>query len=414
MDLRIFLPIFICFLSHGLWAYELICQKQNLHRGGGHEGLAKRPLTLSGVPDLPEEFHWMNEIISWHQRMQAWISRRGLRSSWEMMSASSAASSHVSITNPRVYGPGTIQRDFSRFKVQLPTAISRVLASTEPLPLRWPVRDTDMISYAHELRQIYEDVLRWQTLLPSLDYFKWNASRDLRGFYMLSQSPTRSQELANFQSLPQQRKNKLRWYLIQMCRNKKFYFSPCISEVDAAISRGRNLNGLYDLYLPAAQKVWSSMFAIDEEHRRKNLTWRDHVLEIPTLDEEANPLLHVAKGLIEGAWRDGVKSIQLRLLTSSQQDLLRFVLAPNVLAHASQLGGDQIVINSGANLKSSWTRANILHEFGHILGLPDCYVEFFDEMEQVMVTYGLDESNIMCSGSGRVHEVHWRALEEAY
>ena len=41
-----------------------------------------------------------------------------------------------------------------------------------------------------------------------------------------------------------------------------------------------------------------------------------------------------------------------------------------------------------------WT---IRHEFGHVLGFPNCYLEFYDNDTATMVSYQLDVTNLMCS-----------------
>ena len=54
------------------------------------------------------------------------------------------------------------------------------------------------------------------------------------------------------------------------------------------------------------------------------------------------------------------------------------------------------------------------HEFGHVLGFPDCYVEFYDEGEQKMINYQIDTGNIMCSRIGKVTGLHRDAIRAAY
>ena len=60
---------------------------------------------------------------------------------------------------------------------------------------------------------------------------------------------------------------------------------------------------------------------------------------------------------------------------------------------------------------AQWT---IRHEFGHVLGLPDCYVEFYIQERGVIMNYQLDIDNIMCSRRGHVKETNVQELERAY
>ena len=84
---------------------------------------------------------------------------------------------------------------------------------------------------------------------------------------------------------------------------------------------------------------------------------------------------------------------------------------------ASLVPQDKATINFGwfnARLPESDCRAAVLHEFGHVLGFPDCYVEFFDSRDGLMVNYYIDTSNLMCSRSGQVLPTHYEQLKTTY
>jgi hypothetical protein len=61
--------------------------------------------------------------------------------------------------------------------------------------------------------------------------------------------------------------------------------------------------------------------------------------------------------------------------------------------------------------ESQWT---IRHEFGHVLGLPDCYHEFYDVNARAYVNYQLDITDLMCSRAGNMNERIYKELKEAY
>jgi len=53
------------------------------------------------------------------------------------------------------------------------------------------------------------------------------------------------------------------------------------------------------------------------------------------------------------------------------------VFEPGVTPHVNGIGGRIITMDANAPLDDydvSWT---IRHEYGHVLGFPDCYVEFY-------------------------------------
>ena len=46
--------------------------------------------------------------------------------------------------------------------------------------------------------------------------------------------------------------------------------------------------------------------------------------------------------------------------------------------HVNRLGGNVIVMDAAASIEVYAIRWAIRHEYGHVLGLPDCYFEFYD------------------------------------
>jgi len=56
----------------------------------------------------------------------------------------------------------------------------------------------------------------------------------------------------------------------------------------------------------------------------------------------------------------------------------------------------------------------MVHEFGHILRLPDCYLNFYDVKEQKVTYYELDPSNLMCSHTGTLNKDVYKELKRAY
>lgn len=56
----------------------------------------------------------------------------------------------------------------------------------------------------------------------------------------------------------------------------------------------------------------------------------------------------------------------------------------------------------------------LAHEFGHILGFFDCYIDLWDEAAQTQTYYELDRTNLMCSLAGQVLPEHREALIKAY
>ena len=56
----------------------------------------------------------------------------------------------------------------------------------------------------------------------------------------------------------------------------------------------------------------------------------------------------------------------------------------------------------------------VAHEAGHLLGFPDCYLEYVDENTNEAVYYEINQHNIMCSLSGSVETIHYDEIKKIY
>ena len=83
-------------------------------------------------------------------------------------------------------------------------------------------------------------------------------------------------------------------------------------------------------------------------------------------------------------------------------------------ANVNGLGGNQIVMDSNQPIEEYESQWTIRHEFGHVLGLPDCYHEFYDTNLEAYVNYQLDVTDLMCSRAGNMKERIYTELKKAY
>jgi hypothetical protein len=85
---------------------------------------------------------------------------------------------------------------------------------------------------------------------------------------------------------------------------------------------------------------------------------------------------------------------------------------PNVTPHVT--GGNIIVMDANTPIEEYSVQWTIRHEFGHILRFPDCYIEFYDEEEEVAVNYQLDVTDLMCSRAGDFNQRIFNEMKIVY
>ncbi len=100
--------------------------------------------------------------------------------------------------------------------------------------------------------------------------------------------------------------------------------------------------------------------------------------------------------------------------TFKQSAVINFTSIPGALTKTSAIGGNQITLDKNADHSLKINQATLAHEIGHTMGFVDCYVEFWDSTLPGFVYYNLDQTNLMCSLSGHIQEIHKRALTQTY
>jgi hypothetical protein len=92
----------------------------------------------------------------------------------------------------------------------------------------------------------------------------------------------------------------------------------------------------------------------------------------------------------------------------------RLEFKSGVTPHVNKLGGNIITMDKASSIDEYDIKWTIRHEYGHILGLPDCYFEFYDSKNQMGVSYQIDTSDLMCSRAGDFNERLYLELKKAY
>ncbi|RYZ76512.1 MAG: hypothetical protein EOP05_04815 [Proteobacteria bacterium] len=175
-----------------------------------------------------------------------------------------------------------------------------------------------------------------------------------------------------------------------------------------------NLFNNYKRNLSKAQVNYNEFYQLDRGLMRDDITWspRDpQTLHYPFLKPSKSDLVSYLSDNIEDEFK--MPGFQLRLDFTSQDngEVSRLVYQTGVTPHAER---GRIVMDENEPItewSSQWT---IRHEFGHLLGFPDCYVEFYDDSLKAIVNYQLDVTDLMCSRKGVFQKHHYDRLKAAY
>lgn len=324
----------------------------------------------------------------------------------------------IPIAAPKEYGPALILARYQQWRRSMPQAWLALLDGQAEFPDLPPADAGALARLGKDLDLLYQDASRWLFMSKRLPALRHKRKLDVRGYYFLSLEKNVLARLETFAAQPASEREKLAEWLSGICGNAlNTTFESCRTELLEAMQK-KTLRAYYERYFPAARTVYERYFALEPAPSH----WMDWVREpdeealyVKFADPKATVWREFLAANIEAEWR--AKGFQLKLdfiyppgRHAWRWPQLRF--EPGSVAYVSE--GRVITLDTNISPddpNNSWT---IRHEFGHVLGFRDCYVEFYDEPRGVIMNYEIDTKNLMCSQGGTFLPIHYQRLKEAY
>lgn len=322
----------------------------------------------------------------------------------------SAVSSESSVEKPLIYSPKLIAQDLEKLKAQMSPALKSAIFSDDGRIDMSRISEVDLIKFGPQISGLYDLAIRYDLLIKNKSAYIQRANKDIRGVYYLYQNNIKANNLVNLNDYSTNQQSKIKEALIGICRNSNVKTSSCKRELETSINR-KTVHTFYQKYYNQAVTVWNSYYLIPEDAKRKDITFRNGILELPFKMPESKQV-HDFVLEIEKFWKKNDFAINLDLQDKGNIPNLSF--KENSVAHVNRLGGNDIIMNTGIDMNIDHNKKILNHEFGHVLGLPDCYIEFYDETQEAFVNYQLDKSDFMCSTSGKLTPRIIQELKRVY
>ncbi|HVJ64985.1 MAG TPA: hypothetical protein VM901_07000 [Bdellovibrionota bacterium] len=378
-------------------------------------GKRLRPLNdLDGERDAPA----VAEALRLGERNLAWLAHlnahRGERPALSFTSPSNTTG--VPITSPKRYSDVSVERDLSAFKAAADASFLNVILGSASFPNEIPLAEAEYLALGYKLDRVYQTAARWKLMQPYLWQLAARERDDIRGFYFLERESDLSSKLQNFASLDAEKQGALRGHLENLCfNNARYSKAQCRSRFETSLSQ----NQLVDFFAaarPSGEQRFSRLYNLNV--RRDDLQWQGSNAHLSFVDPGTQTVRDFLKVNIEDEWqRPDLTTGAWNLLIdfAGQSGLSPFVtFVPGATPNVNGLGGNRITMDANAPLSEYDVQWTIRHEFGHVLGFPDCYVEFYDEPAQEMVNYQIDTTDLMCSRQGKMNTRLYEALRQTY
>lgn len=315
------------------------------------------------------------------------------------------------IETPSIYSPSTIKADAQKIVAALPEAMKSVITSNGDLPTSTGIDDETFIKHGRLLDRNYQSAARYKSVNAYRYAYIQAAANDVRGYYYLKTNKITASELKDVTTIEAAKLAPIKDALAKICFNSGDSLESCQKKVDAAV-KSNSLSAFYTKYFAQAEKNWNDFFVIPANARRSDITWTGNVMSVPFNTPSIPKFIPYLQDNIEDEFRYNEWKLKMNFGSFSDGPLL--VFKPGVVPHVNGLGGNQIVMDSNQPIEEYESQWTIRHEFGHVLGLPDCYHEFYDTKLQAYVNYQLDITDLMCSRAGNMKERIYTELKKAY
>lgn len=318
------------------------------------------------------------------------------------------------IAFPDYNNPTIIETLYAAFWKESPAGLSDVILGTGVFPTSPPVTDDEYIRWGWRLDRIYQKASRWILQSPLLSQYSALRANDVRGFYHLGKYPDLAKTLQGYSGLPAEEKTNISEWMAGLCANGGTALSSCRTEFRNLVTQNKPLYPYYQKYVAAGQKLWGRYFQLAV--KRPDVKWYHSLVEImsvPFVKPSSPEVERFLTSNIQEEWQLPHWKLELSYQGSSPGTPY-IVFEPGATPHVNAVGGNTITMDQNQPLTEYGVQWIIRHEFGHVLGFPDCYVEFYDSDEKRMVAYQLDISNLMCSRRGAIQATHYDEVKKHY
>lgn len=117
---------------------------------------------------------------------------------------------------------------------------------------------------------------------------------------------------------------------------------------------------------------------------------------------------------VETTWTNDKFSLKTVLISAPEKEAITIFPTTRAVSYVPDDDNRQVYLSQSQDMLTSMRI--LAHEFGHVLGFPDCYIEFFDDKKKELVYYEISKNytNIMCSlkNGVRVPEDYFTQLEQ--
>lgn len=339
---------------------------------------------------------------------------------WILMSTPGTQAAYP-MDRPRIYNGDIVVKEYNEKIANMSRQVLAVLQASDALPINPPVSDDEFTKAVRAIDGSYQSASRWLMMKPYLSELAERRTEDIRGYYFLSQMTDLSAKLQGYAELSSDDQKQIKTYLLSMCYDVEGNDSTCASKFQSAV---KDLNSFYNQYKDACEEIYQSFYLIPSYGARTDMSFANNnsvdTFTIPFTLPASERVMHFVKDNVEAEWTQAAPAtatpwaLKLDMVSTQNDSTPHVEFQAGATPHVNAIGGNIITMDQNESLDDYSNNWTIRHEFGHVLGFPDCYLEFYDSTQGVIINYQLDITNLMCSRRGHIQDRHYQELKRVY
>ncbi len=321
----------------------------------------------------------------------------------------------IPITAPSFSNRTIVNADWATRIGALPAQMKAVIIDNADFTSTLQVSDEVFLLHARLVDRSYQNAARWLLQEPYLEAYAERSATDIRGYYNLSNDPNREQKLYAYRTLPVTEQAQYEAWLLGICRNSDISLADCKNNLKQSLLANGNAVEFYRQYSEVSKQQWDAYFAIPVT--RSDVVWTaaaPNEFVIPFKNPQHPAVLNWLRDNIEDEFRWFDWRLKLDFKDEGDENMTHVEFVAGATPHVNGLAGSKITMDGNRNIDEYSARWTIRHEYGHVLGFPDCYLEFYDVETETMINYQLDITDLMCSRRGAFKVNHFDQLKAAY
>lgn len=261
---------------------------------------------------------------------------------------------------------------------------------------------------AKELAYLYQDSMRFEQQKCSFYYLSTKRKQDIRPYLEIQDfcSEKNSYSFCSSETIFKLTNTEALFIeerAVKMCKSFDASEINCQIQFDQK-KQTRSVADLVKFYQKRFQvERFDKLFSLRDQHLKFQCQKIENdVIQMTLKVFSANwntPSLKALTSYVGKSWSRKNFTLKIEVVTSKEKgnDVVEIFPTMGGISYVPDNNNRQVYLSTSLDFETQ--KRVLTHEFGHVLGFPDCYIEFYDGKNKDLVYYemGEENTNIMCS-----------------